>query len=70
MDVSVSADEFVDAFRRDFPAQYEITALRLLNGAQAKRIAELEAQRPQVREELAAALEPAPANPGHTQPCE
>ncbi|HVV25256.1 MAG TPA: hypothetical protein VHF06_37845 [Pseudonocardiaceae bacterium] len=45
MDLSVTADEFVAAFQRDFPQQFEITALRLVNQMQSRRIAELEAER-------------------------
>jgi hypothetical protein len=42
MDLSVTAEEYVQAFQRDWPAQAEISALRLANALQAHRIAELE----------------------------
>jgi hypothetical protein len=41
MDIQIT--DLVIAFQRDYPREYEITALRLVNTAQAARIAELEA---------------------------
>lgn len=43
MQVNITPEDFVAAFRRDWPHQYEITTLRLVTEAQARRIAELEA---------------------------
>lgn len=43
MDVSVTAEEIVDAFQRDWPHQYEITCLRLVVTAQGKQLADLRA---------------------------
>ncbi len=42
MSYTVSAEEFVTAFQKDWPTQYELTALRLVNQLQAQRIADLE----------------------------
>lgn len=42
MDVTITADELVAAFLRDWPMQYEISTLRLALAAHAARVAELE----------------------------
>lgn len=39
--MEIDATQVLDAFRRDYPREYEITVLRLVNAAQAKKIAEL-----------------------------
>lgn len=46
MQVTIAPEDFAEAFRRDWPAQYEITALRLVNAGLQTRVAELEAGQP------------------------
>jgi hypothetical protein len=55
--IQVTAEEIVAAFQEQWPTQYEITALRVVNQAQANRIAELE-----VTAALAKATPPAAAS--------
>ncbi len=50
MDVSISQDELLATMARDFPKEYQISCLTVLNAQQARRIAELE-RRPQTAPE-------------------
>ncbi len=51
--MTISTEELLKAIQRDFPLEYELCAMRTLNAAQARRIAELE--------RALAAAEPPPA---------
>ncbi len=42
MDVSISQDELLATMARDFPKEYQISCLTVLNAQQARRIAELQ----------------------------
>lgn len=42
--VDMSAVELLEAIRRDWPKEYEISALRMVGRVQAQHVAELEAR--------------------------
>jgi hypothetical protein len=44
VDVTVTTDQLVDAFRKDWPVHYEATALRLALAEQSRRAEQLEAR--------------------------
>lgn len=44
MDVTVTTDQLVEAFRQDWPLHYEATALRLALTEQCRRAGQLEAR--------------------------
>lgn len=46
--MELSAEQLLAAIQRDFPREYEISALRLVNAIQAARLVELE---PRVEQE-------------------